>query len=189
MTIESEKMPVDAGQVEADTDEATATAGPRRLMSARILLPLLTLVSVAVASGVYFGLYRDDLRTDDDAAHAALDAATSGTTALLSYAPDTIDEDLATAKSFLTGDFLAYYTEFTDQVVAPAAREKSVATTATVVRAAVSDLEAEAATVLVFTNQVTTSADEPDPTARSSSVLVTLSKVEGRWLISAFDPV
>ncbi len=114
---------------------------------------------------MYFGLYRDDLRTDDDAAHAALDAATSGTTALLSYAPDTIDEDLATAKSFLTGgDFLAYYTEFTDQVVAPAAREKSVATTATVVRAAVSDLEAEAATVLVFTNQVTTSADEPDPT-------------------------
>ena len=187
MTIESEKTPVDAGQVEADTDEATAR--PRRLMSAWILLPLLAVVSVAVASGLYFGLYRDDLRTDDDAAAAALDAATSGSAALLSYAPDTIDEDLATAKSFLTGDFLAYYTEFTDQVVAPAAREKSVATTATVVRAAVSDLAADAATVLVFTNQVTTSAGEPDPAARSSSVLVSLAKVDGRWLISAFDPV
>ncbi|MFZ2526738.1 MAG: twin-arginine translocation pathway signal [Rhodococcus sp. (in: high G+C Gram-positive bacteria)] len=182
MTKESETFPADAD------DTAPATA-PRRLISARMLLPLLAVVSVAVASGLYFGLYRVDLRTDDDVAHAVLDAATSGSTALLSYSPDTIDEDIAAATSHLTGDFLAYYTEFTDQVVVPAAREKSVDTTASVVRAAVSDLREDAATVLVYINQTTTSADKPDPTATSSSVLVSLSHVDGRWLISAFDPV
>jgi len=171
-------------------DPVSTTAGKlRRLVSARMVLPLLAIVSVSVASGLYFGLYRTDARTGDDAALAALDAATAGSEALLSYSPDTIDADLETAKSYLTGDFLTYYTEFTDRVVAPAAREKSVTATASVVRAAVSDLQAGAATVLVFTNQVTTSADRPDPTAMSSSVLVSLTEVDGRWLISAFDPV
>lgn len=179
MTTESEKFP-------ADADNAVTV--PRRRISARILLPLLAAASVAVATGLYFGLYRVDVRTDDSA-RAVLDAATTGSAALLSYSPDTIDEDIAAATSHLTGDFLTYYTEFTDQVVVPAAREKSVDTTASVVRAAVSDLREGAATVLVYINQTTTSADKPDPTATSSSVLVSLSHVDGRWLISAFDPV
>jgi Mce-associated membrane protein len=107
----------------------------------------------------------------------------------LSYAPESLDKDLANAKSHLTGEFLRYYSQFTDQIVAPAAKQKGVKTEATVARAAVSELHADDAVVLVFVNQVTTSKDRPDPALATSSVVVKLSKTDGRWLISEFNPV
>ena len=45
------------------------------------------------------------------------------------------------------------------------------------------------AKVLVFVNQTTTSSDRAEPTQAASSVIVTLNHVDGKWLISAFDPV
>ncbi len=90
----------------------------------------------------------------------------------------------------MTGDFLSYYTQFTEQIVTPAAKEKSVKTTASVVRAAVSDIEPDSAEVLVFINQTTTSKENPDGGAfAASSVKVGLTKVDGAWLIESFDPV
>jgi Mce-associated membrane protein len=44
------------------------------------------------------------------------------------------------------------------------------------------------AVVLVFVNQ-TVVVGQDTPTDTASSVRVTLEKVDGRWLISAFDPV
>jgi Mce-associated membrane protein len=43
--------------------------------------------------------------------------------------------------------------------------------------------------VLLFVNQSTQSKDRPEPTLTSSSVVVTLSKADGKWLISLFNPV
>ncbi|MGW5377821.1 twin-arginine translocation pathway signal [Nocardia sp. NPDC003999] len=155
---------------------------------ALLLLAVLVVTSVATAASLFFLQYRPDNRTDGDAA-AALDAASRGTVALLSYTPETLDHDLDAAKSMLTGDFLAYYSQFTQQVVAPAAKQKQVRTSATVVRAAVSELRTDDAVVLVFINQTTTSAEKPDPASAASSVRVTLRKADGAWRISAFDPV
>jgi Mce-associated membrane protein len=45
------------------------------------------------------------------------------------------------------------------------------------------------AKVLVFVNQTTTSSDRNEPSQSASSVVVTLNKIDGKWLISAFDPV
>ncbi|WP_280260682.1 twin-arginine translocation pathway signal [Nocardia abscessus] len=175
-------------------DSTSAVAGAaesKREAPARYgtaLLAVLVVAAVATATCLFFLQYRPDSRADDDSA-AALDAASRGTVALLSYAPETLDRDLGAAKSFLTGDFLAYYSQFTQQVVAPAAKQKSVRTTATVVRAAVSELRTDEAVVLVFINQTTTSAEKPDPALAASSVRVTLRKAEDAWRISAFDPV
>jgi Mce-associated membrane protein len=47
----------------------------------------------------------------------------------------------------------------------------------------------EKADVLVFVNQVTTSKERPTPALSTSSVMVTLVRSDGRWLISAFNPV
>jgi len=41
----------------------------------------------------------------------------------------------------------------------------------------------------VFVNQTTTSRERPDASQSASSVMVSLTKVDGRWLISAFDPI
>ena len=138
---------------------------------------------------LYFEQYRPDQATNPAAATVALDAAKNGTVALLSYSPETLDKDFAAAKSHLTGDFLSYYTQFTEQIVTPAAKQKSVKTTAAVVRAAVSELHPDSAVVLVFINQNTVSKENPDGSFAASAVKVGLKKINDTWLIGSFDPV
>jgi Mce-associated membrane protein len=154
-----------------------------------ILLVVVLLASAGVATWLYFHQYRPDQQTNDAAANVALDAAKNGTVALLSYSPESLDKDFAAAKSHLTGDFLSYYTQFTEQIVTPAAKQKAVKTSAAVVRAAVSEIHPDSAVVLVFINQNTTSKENPDGSFAASAVKVGLKKINGTWLISAFDPV
>ena len=174
--------------VEPDLQGATTDIKRRRPWLAMGLAALLV-AAVAAAGSVYWWIYRPDRLTNAASQQRVTDAAREGTVALLSYAPETLDKDLATAKSHLTGEFLKYYSDFTDKIVAPAAKQKGVKTEATVARAAVSEMQPDHAVVLVFVNQVTTSKDRPDPALATSSVLVTMVNQDGRWLISEFNPV
>ena len=70
----------------------------------------------------------------------------------------------------------------------PAAKQKSVKTSAAVVRAAVSELQPDSAVVLVFINQTTTSKENPDGSFTASSVKVGLTKINDTWLISVVRP-
>ncbi|MGO4443820.1 hypothetical protein AB4Z42_10750 [Mycobacterium sp. 2YAF39] len=184
-----------------DKDDATTADVPsdnrfhkRVLRGARrnfvaIVIVVALIASAGVAAGLYFTQYRQDRETNAAAANVVLDSAKNGTVALLSYSPDSLDKDFANAKSNLTGDFLSYYTQFTEQIVTPAAKEKQVKTAASVVRAAVTEIHPDSAVVLLFINQVTTSKENPDGAFAASSVKVSMKKIDGRWLISAFDPV
>jgi Mce-associated membrane protein len=175
----------------ADGADRSSTAG--RSLPAIPLIPaalvLGLLAAGALAGWLYFAQFRPDTQTDHAVAQSAVNAARDGTVALLSYKPDTLNQDFAAARSHLTGDFLNYYDQFTKEVVTPAAQSKAVATTAQVVGAAASELHPNSAVVLVFVNQVTSSKERPDPAMASSSVLVSLAKVHGNWLITKFDPI
>jgi Mce-associated membrane protein len=191
---ESDTALADDAAVEPSVAEPRPGAVSRALSWCRrrwlaVLLTVLLVASAGAAGGVYWWIYRPDQQTNAAAQQRATDAARDGTVALLSYAPETLDKDLTNAKSHLTGEFLKYYSQFTDQIVAPAAKQKGVKTEATVTRAAVSQMQPDRAVVLVFVNQVTTSKDRPDPALATSSVMVTLVKQDGRWLISEFNPV
>jgi Mce-associated membrane protein len=152
-------------------------------------LVLVLLASAGVATWLYFERYQPNRKTDPSVARAVVSAASEGTVALLSYSPESLDKDVATAKSHLSGDFLSYYNQFTEQVVVPAAKQKSLKTTAQVRGAAVSELHPDSAVVLVYVDQSTTSKDNPDPATAASSVLVSMTRVNGTWLITKFDPV
>ena len=174
-------------------DEAPAvpavSRGVRRRRTA-VAATLGLLLGSAVAAGtVYWALYRPDLLTNEAAQQRVVAAAKEGIEAALSYSPDNLDNDLATAKSHMTGKFLDYYSDFTKNVVTPAAKEKGVKTEANVARAAVSEMHPTTADVLVFVNQVTTSKGRPTPALATSTVLVTMVKDGDRWLISEFNPV
>ncbi|MGV0813373.1 twin-arginine translocation pathway signal [Mycolicibacterium boenickei] len=156
-------------------------------LSAAVLTMLVVLSLGALAFvGLRYAL--PERSTNDGAVQSALTAATEGTTAMLSYTPTTVANDIKTAKAHMTGEFLTYYEEFTGQFVEPAAKMQQVNNKATVVRAAVSEISSDKAKVLVFINQESTSKDKPQPKTTTSSVLVTLSKVDDKWLISSFDP-
>lgn len=163
--------------------------GLRKVKLVPAVLVLLAALSAGLAAWLYFKQYRPDQQTDSNVARTVVGAASDGTVALLSYAPDTLDKDFAAARSHLSGDFLSYYNQFTQQIVAPAAKQKSLKTTAHVMRAAVSELRPNSAVVLVFVDQSTTSKDSPDPSMAASSVLVSLTRVSGNWLITKFEPV
>ncbi|HUO39449.1 MAG TPA: twin-arginine translocation pathway signal [Mycobacterium sp.] len=173
--------------VEPALDEPAPRPKRRRWLAA--VLAALLVASAGAAGAVYWWIYRPDQQTNAAAQQNVTAAAREGTVALLSYAPETLDKDLANAKSHLTGEFLKYYSDFTDKIVAPAAKQKGVKTEATVARAAVSEMQPDHAVVLVFVNQVTTSKDRPDPALATSSVMVTMVKQDGGWKISEFNPV
>ena len=155
-----------------------------------VVLPAALLAASAIAAGlVFWFLFRPDQLTNVDAQQQVIAAAKEGTEAVLSYSPDNLDQSLATAKSHLTGGFLDEYSRFTDEVVRPAVSQRGVKTEANVARAAVSQMDPGRAQVLVFVNQVTTSRERPSPALATSSVMVTMVRSDGRWLISEFKPV
>jgi Mce-associated membrane protein len=154
-----------------------------------ILLAMLLVGATGFGAGYFYFVYRPDLQTDDAAAHQVIKAASDGAVALLSYSPATLDRDFANAKSRLTDNYLAYYQRFADQIVGPSAQRGQVTTTATVVKAAVSELHPNSAVVLVFVKQKTASKDQPQPVVTSSSLRVMLTKINSSWLIEKFDAV
>jgi Mce-associated membrane protein len=192
-TASDDKEDSAVAEIDEAADSADSSSAARRRLSAIPLIPLALVLGLLAAGGLagwlYFTQLRPDTQTDDAVAQSAVNAARDGTVALLSYKPDTLNQDFAAAKSHLTGDFLNYYDQFTKQVVTPAAQTKGVTTTAQVVGAAAAELHPNSAVVLIFVNQVTASKERPDPAMASSSVLVSLTKVHGDWLITKFDPV
>lgn len=83
---------------------------------------------------------------------------------------------------------MSYYNDLTQRIITPAAKQKSLKTTARVVAAALSELRPDSAVVLVYVDQTTTSSDRPDPTTSTSSALVRMARVNDNWLIVKFDP-
>ena len=152
-----------------------------------ILLTMLLVASTGFCAGYFFSVYRTDLQTDDAAAHEVVKVASDGAVMLLSYSPGSLTQDFNNAKSLLTEDYLAYYQQFAEKIVGPAAMRAQVTTTATVIRAAVSELHPNSAVVLVFLKQKTTSKEKPQPVVTSNKIEVSLTKVNGRWLIEKFN--
>ncbi|MDT5227638.1 MAG: Mce-associated rane protein [Mycobacterium sp.] len=209
MSSESESPLDDAETAVGDPESQKASAGARSVGNSRLgrtvvidrlasrllthwmslLLTSLVVAAVSLALCLFILQYRPDRQIDDAAGQRAIHAASDGAVATLSYSSENMDGDFARARSHLTGDFLAYYDKFTKEIVIPTVQQKHLRQTATVVRAAVSELESKSAVVLVFLNETTLSKDKPQPLITPSSVRITLTKVDGSWLISKLDPV
>ena len=200
--VDAESGAIEIDEVEATEPDAASVLSPpgapgsaQRALAwcrqrwAAVLTVAALLVSAATAGSVYWWLYRPDRLTDTAGQEQMLSAAREATEALLSYSPEKVDTDVATAKALLTGDFLQKYTEFADTVVVPAAKDRGVKTEANVARAAVSQMRPDDAHVLIFVNQVTTSKERPTPALATSSVMVTMVRSAGRWLVSEFNPI
>lgn len=173
-----------------DADEQPASTGRRSRGRCRILaygvLPGLVML-LALAAGL-FKFWDSSVRDTQTARIESVQAAEDSTVAMLSYQPDTVEKDLTAAQDRLTGAFRDSYTELTHDVVIPGAKQKHIATVANVSAAASVSATPNHAVVLVFVNQAAIVGSDT-PTDTASSVRVTLDKIDGRWLISGFDPV
>src|SRR5262249_41172665 len=102
-----------------------------------IVATTLVVAAMLVAGGVFFTVHRPDQRVGDATGHRAIQAASDGAVAVLTYSYDHLYRDFATAKSHLTGGFLTYYSKFTEDVIGPMAQKGQLTTTAKVIRAAI----------------------------------------------------
>ncbi len=118
----------------------------------------------------------------------SMNAAKDSTIKMLSYKPDTVDQELNAARDLLTGEFRDSYTSLINDVVIPGAQQKQISAVASVPAVASVSADSKHAVVLVFVNQTVVVGQEP-PSDTASSVRVTLDKVDDRWLISEFEPV
>lgn len=193
------ELSADSGGGADVTDDADAPGGaadasiadsrtPSRWVrvSAHVLLPAL-IVGLVSAAG-YLKWQDVSLSNATSGDPDAVQAATDGTIALLSYRPDTVVADLDAAQQRLTGSFLDSYRSLTHDVVIPGAQQKQISAVATVPAASAISTSADRSVVLAFVNQ-TVIVGQGAPTSTTSSVRVTLDRIDGRWLISGFDPV
>ena len=155
----------------------------------RLLVAGLPVLALVLALGVGYLKWLDGTaRESRSAAEASVRAASESTIAILSYKPETVDHDLKAAADRLAEPFRQQYTQLVNDVVAPGAKQQHITAVATVPAAASVSATGKHAVVLVFVDQTTTIGNDA-PTQSTSSVRVNLEKVDGRWLISQFDPV
>ncbi len=155
-------------------------------------LPTRAITTLAVLAVLATGWLFWDAAGRRGAQHAgvhAAQAAREAIPAILSYQPATAEKDLpAAAQDRLTGTFLADYTQLITTVVVPEAKQKRISASATVPAAAAVSADTRRAVVLAYVNQSITVGDQT-PTETNSSVRVTMDNVDGRWLISGFEPI
>jgi Mce-associated membrane protein len=171
----------------AEADETVERAG--RLSWSRLLVAGLPALALIITLGVGYLKWLDGTaRESQTAAETSVRAASESTVAILSYKPETVDRDLKAATDRLTAGFRQQYTQLVNDVVAPGAKQQHITAVATVPAAASVSATGKHAVVLVFVDQTTTIGNDA-PTQSTSSVRVSLEKIDGRWLISQFDPV
>jgi Mce-associated membrane protein len=179
-----------AAEVDKASEDEPETRG-RPIAWSRVLgygvLPALALVLVLAA-----GYFKWVVGSADDLALARTESvrvASEDAAALLSYKADSADKDLNNAaRDRLTGDFKDAYINLIRQVVIPGAKEKHISAVAKVNAAASVSASANHAVVLLYVDQTVTIGDGA-PTDTQPVVRVALDKVNGRWLVSHFDPV
>lgn len=174
-----------AGEVETVEPQRGERAPWKRVVAFGILPAVAILLGAAAG---YLKWQDGSARGSQTAAAQSVRAATEDTAAMLSYRADTAEKDLTAARDRLTGSFRDAYSRLVNEVVIPGAKQKRISAAATVPAAASVSATENHAVVLVFVNQTTTFGGDP-PTATTSSVRVTLDKVDKRWLVAQFEPI
>jgi Mce-associated membrane protein len=197
--IETDEPQIDAAD-EADAsasldDDAEVDSGrlerqPRAPRWQRVLVyGLLPGLAMAAGGGAaYLKWLQTTAREAQSARTESVQAATDGTIKILSYSPESVDHDLDAARARLTGTFRDAYTQLTHDVVIPGSKEKKISAVATVPAATSLSASPDHAVVMVFVNQSITVGNDP-PSSSASTVRITLSKSDNRWLISDFTPI
>ena len=189
-TVDAEAKDSATTAVHEEAAESEAKRDRRPIVSSRVVaygvLPGLALL-LAVAAG-YF-LWTDRSGNDDALTRTeSVRVASEDAVALLSYKGASAEKDLNAARDRLTGDFKDAYTDLIRRVVIPGAKEKQISAVVKVSAVASVSAAANHAVVLLFANQTVT-IGQGAPTDTQPVIRVTLDKVNGRWLVSHFDPV
>lgn len=177
-------------------EEKTSLARRIALRAARVPVPLrITIVVVlallvagsGAASGLLSAQASDDAATQANEASATA-AAKTEMPQLLTYSYKTIAADLNRANADTTGQFRGEFSVMASQDIAPQAKQQQTVATAVAPVVAPVASSGDQVSVLVFVDQSVTNKVQPKAQIEGSELLVTMQKVNGRWLIAMYEP-
>lgn len=176
-----------AGQAETRT-KLQLGINPRRSIAA--------LVVIALAAGaVTFTLLNRNERESDEKAQQALAEVAANLNRLLSWDADNLDAETQEELKLLTEEFAADYEGLVRENIAPAAKDGGLSATARVVGQGVISMNGDEAVLLYFVNvkvsdaSAERSAEDSGQTDVGSRIKVEAVLVDGKWLISTYDPI
>lgn len=170
-------------------DSEPAGAGrPRRTATIVLAALCLPAATAAVVFWVQTPATQGTTSLVSASSQSAVAAAKSSVHAILSYDYRTISADIAAAKADTTGVFAHQYVSTASQLLAQAKAVKAIVQ-ATVGSSGVVSAANNAVVVLLFVDQASVRqvTGQKTPTTRidQSRVRVTMSRVNGKWLVSA----
>ncbi|MEO6794469.1 MAG: Mce protein [Mycobacterium sp.] len=176
--------PTDESQPVGTADEAeVAEAGPRyprwRWIAAAVLV--LGLIGAAYEGWLLFAQHQRTV-----AAAQALEAAEKYTLTLTGVDPNSIDKNFTEVLDGATGEFKDLYAQSSEQLRQLLIDNKAAAH-GTVIDAAVKSATKNKVEVLLFVDQSVSNKAAPQATIDRSRIVMTMEKVNGRWLAAKVD--
>lgn len=174
-------------EFEDDEDEEPEETEPDRTRLRQVLV-VLALAALVLAGSVFYLLGQvKEAQAADEAGDAAVSAAKSDAQEILSYDYRSLDNNFQQGLADTTGGFRTQYQQTTGQLVRPQATQQKVIVQAAVMNAGLISASDDNAVVLLFVDRVTTKAGQSKPTFNQDRVRMTLTKVNGKWLVSKLD--
>lgn len=179
-------------EAEATENEPVASAGeaeragpaPRPNPLRRVLVA--AALAAIVAGAGYEGWLLFEHHRVRVAEAQALGAAEKYALALTSVDPNAIDKNFAEVLDGATGEFKRMYAESSEQLRQLLIENKAAAH-GTVIDAGVKSATKDRVEVMLFIDQSVSNAANPGPQLDRSRIVITMEKVDGRWLASKVD--
>lgn len=183
-TADEPDAPPDEPQpVETADDANVADAGPRRprwrWIAAAVLA--LGLIGAGYEGWLLFAHHQREV-----AAAQALEAAEKYTLTLTGVDPNAIDKNFTEVLDGATGEFKDLYAQSSEQLRQLLIDNKAAAH-GTVIDAAVKSATKNKVEVLLFVDQSVSNKAAPQATIDRSRIVLTMEKVNGRWLAAKVD--
>ena len=157
---------------------------PARRTLATVVGAALLLTSVGAAA--FFGWQLREQRAADDATQQAMAAAQQYAVILTSVDSAKLDENFAATLNGATGEFKDMYSQSSAQLKQVLLDSKAKAD-GKIIAAGVKSATAEKVEVMLFVDQAVTNTLNPQPRIDRNRLVLTMEKVNGRWLASNVD--
>lgn len=165
--------------------EAPSRPSGRRTVAMAVAGMVTTTALAAVVAGQ---LWLRGERGEDELAGTVRDAADRTVTAVLSYDYRRIEADMSETAPLLSGDAKAQYLEVQKPLMETAPKLRAVVS-AEVKASTVLAHDEDAARVLLFVDQLSSSKKLDQPQLDQSRVVVTLAREGDQWLVSTLAAI
>jgi Mce-associated membrane protein len=192
-TDATEADPIEAEPTESDTTESDpaeseedglAPGRPRGRSAVRWIAAAVLVAVLAVAGVEGWQLFQHHQR--DVAAAQALEAAEEFTLTLTTIDPNAIATNVSDVLDGSTGEFKDLYRQSSEHLSALLIENKATAR-GMVIDSGIKSATKDKVEVVLFVDQAVSNATSPEPQLDRSRVVMTMEKVDGRWLASKVD--